>query len=119
MLASLLDRVASQMAVRFGLLLQNGFVIDAGVAEFKSAFSSWNVRLDVLNAGNLGQRASDRGGTAASVHVRNFETDVSSGGLIATRCLSRCWGIATGRGCSNRRRRPVAPDQRQYGELNE
>ena len=91
------------MAVRFSLLLQNGFVIDAGVAEFKSAISAWDIRFDVFDAGNLGQSASDRGGTAASVHVRDFETDVSSGDLIATRCLSRCWGIATGRGCSNRR----------------
>ena len=107
------------MAVRFGLLFQNGFVIDAGVAELKSALSAWNVRLDVLNAGNLGQSASDRGGTAASVHVWDFENDVRSGGLIAARCLSRCWGIATGRGCSHRRRRPIAPDQPQNDELNE
>ena len=65
------------MTVGFCVFLQLGFVVNTGVSELKGAGSIFVVSLDVDHTGDFCQIASDRGGTAASVHVGHFEADKS------------------------------------------
>lgn len=61
------------MGIGFCVLLKFSLEVNAWVRNLKGADSSGNIRGDVCNTLDLGQIASDRGGTAASVHVRDFE----------------------------------------------
>ncbi len=63
------------MFIRFGVLGQFRIVVDVWVCHFETAQTPSNIGFDIRNTVNLLQIASNRGGTAASDHVRNFERD--------------------------------------------
>ena len=63
------------MLIRSGVLGQFRTVVDVWVCHFETAQTPSNVGFDIRNTVNLLQIASNRGGTAASDHVRNFQCD--------------------------------------------
>lgn len=83
----LLNSVLSQMAIRFGVLLQFGLVVDTGVSQLEGTISTRGVCRNVDNTGDFGQIASDRGGTTTSLHIRHFEAYEGSGVVLIRRCV--------------------------------
>ncbi len=87
----LLNSVLRQMAIRFGVLLQFGLVVDTGVSQLEGAISTRDVCRNVDNTGDFGQIASDRGGTTTSVHIRHFEA-YQRRDVVIIRCCVRHGG---------------------------
>ena len=72
----LLNRIAGQVFIRLRKLRELGLVIELRIRDLESAGTASDVSLNVADTCNLGQIASDRGGTAPSVHVRDLEADI-------------------------------------------
>jgi len=70
------------MAVGFRELCQFGFVVNVRIGNLEGTRSTRDVGLDITDTLDFGQIASDRGGTAASEHVRYFQTDKRHGGVV-------------------------------------
>jgi hypothetical protein len=89
--------------VRLGELGQFRIVVDVGIGHFETAGPSADVCFDVGDAINFFQIASDRGGTATSDHVWDFEGHERELGRrrlarIRRRCLRDGSGLAAGQG---------------------
>ena len=67
------------MRIRFGVLCKLAFVVNAWIGNFESTRSIVDVGLDIADTRDFGQIASDRGGTAMSVHVGHVEADEGDG----------------------------------------
>lgn len=78
----LLDCVLRQVAVRFRELCKFGFVVNVRIGNLKGTGSAGDVCLDIADASDFGQIASDRGGTATSVHVRYFQAHKRHGRIV-------------------------------------
>ena len=63
------------MAVGFRELCKFGFVVNVGIRNFEGTRLTGNVGLDIADARDFSQIASDRGGTATSDHIRYFQAD--------------------------------------------
>ena len=101
------------MAIAFCVFLQFGFVVNSGVSEFKGAGSTRDVSLDVDHTGDFCQIASDRGGTAASVHVGHFEADKCCNARIAGRTFGNDSGFVFNGWCCDGCCLPCAANQPQ------
>ena len=84
------------MAVGFRELCEFGFVVNVRIGNLEGTRSPRDVGLDITDALDFGQIASDRGGTAPSRHVGHFETDQCD----IFRHLRRLYGTSGGLGCS-------------------
>ena len=71
--ATLLNVKAFDVFVGFGKLAENTSYIDRLVSNNEGASGGIDVAFDVRNAFNFGQIAPDRGGTAHSRHIWQFE----------------------------------------------
>ena len=76
------------MGVSLGELIQFGFQVEVFVLELESTQILDNISFNIRNTFNLGQIASDRGGTTISNHRRQLERDE----LNAFRQLCRLTG---------------------------
>jgi len=72
--AGLLNHVASQMLVRLRELRQFRFVVEFRFGHVEATDAIGRVGLDVGDAVDFLQGASDRGGAAPSRHVGHFES---------------------------------------------
>lgn len=61
------------MRVGFGELSELRLIIDVGALDSETTRAASRIRLNIGDAFNFVQIASDRGGTTASRHVRHFE----------------------------------------------
>lgn len=77
-LAGLVDLVAGQVRVGFGEFRELIHDTRIGIGYTERASAVADIRLDTVDAIDRLQSSSDRGGTAASRHVRHFETDESA-----------------------------------------
>ena len=103
------------MRIGFRELLQLGLVVNAGIGKLEGAGTRRDVSLDITDARDFGQIASDRGGTGTSEHVGHFEADKrdrrrTSIALCGCRCVAAGVGQRLGFG--------RAPDHCQKGQLN-
>ena len=63
------------MAIRFRKLCKFRLVVNVRIGNPKAGHSAGHVGFDIADACDFGQIASDRGGTAYSVHVGNIQAD--------------------------------------------
>lgn len=83
------------MFVRLGQFVELGFQIETGVSKRELAQIRIGVRFDVGNPGDVGQFASNRGGTPGSRHPGQLKSDDEA---------LRRWGRSTGCGMIGERR---------------
>ena len=81
------------MRIRGSEFLEQRLVIDFRIRQLKAAHAFGNVGANIVDARNLGQIASDRDGTAPSVHVGDVEAD----GGDAVERLCRQFNLGVGR----------------------
>jgi hypothetical protein len=75
------ERPTLNVVISFGQLVQLGLQVHILIGHIELAGGRFDVGLDVRDAGNLFQIASDRSGTARSRHARELKDDeLRSGG---------------------------------------
>ena len=89
--AKLLNLESFDVFVGFGKLTENASHIDGIVSDNEAASGGVDVAFDVGNAINFGQIAPDRGGTAHSRHVWQFQNHL----LAISRSHRSCTFFAT------------------------